>query len=661
MPLKNGRLGAKRNTFMNKHIRYFVCDFETTVYDGQTDTEVWAAACVEMYTEDVRVFSSLPDLWLYLVGLKDNLICYFHNLKFDGNFWLDYFLRHEKYHQDYTVLKEEPFIIKWNDNKDMSQRGFKYNISDRGAWYNIVVKMNGKTIEFRDSLKLLPFSVKKIGKDFKTKHQKLDIEYEGVRKAGGRITEHEKEYIANDVLVVKEALEIMFDQGMNRMTIGSCCMAEYKKTVDKEEYKLFFPNLYSFDCPIKGYLSPGEYIRKSYKGGWCYVVDDTVGKIFTDGCTFDVNSLYPYVMHGASGNRYPVGKPVFWQGNFIPDEANKLNRYYFVRIKTRFYLKEGFLPFIQIKGNPLYPGTEMLKSSDIYDTENGYVSEYTVNGKHYDTRVEITFTMTDYVRFLEFYNVVDFEILDGCYFLTEIGLFDQYIDHWKQIKMNSTGAIRVIAKLMSNNLYGKEAASPDSSFKFAALDEKGDIKFMLIEEHEKEPGYIAIGSAITSYARDYTIRTAQANYYGPDQRGFKYADTDSIHCDLLPEEVKNVTEDKAIYGRWKCESEWDTAVFVRQKTYIEHVVKEDHEDVEPYYNVKCAGMPDYCKQLFLMSMSGQTDGEIDGKPVTDVDRKFLEQKRDLLDFKVGLQVPGKLRPKRMRGGIVLERTTYEIR
>ena len=39
--------------------RYFVGDFETTVYQGQEDTEVWAAACVELLTEDVQIFHSI--------------------------------------------------------------------------------------------------------------------------------------------------------------------------------------------------------------------------------------------------------------------------------------------------------------------------------------------------------------------------------------------------------------------------------------------------------------------------------------------------------------------------------------------------------------------------------------------------------------------------
>lgn len=31
--------------------KYFACDFETTVYEGQAKTEVWASAMCELHTE----------------------------------------------------------------------------------------------------------------------------------------------------------------------------------------------------------------------------------------------------------------------------------------------------------------------------------------------------------------------------------------------------------------------------------------------------------------------------------------------------------------------------------------------------------------------------------------------------------------------------------
>lgn len=60
-----------------------------------------------------------------------------------------------------------------------------------------------------------------------------------------------------------------------------------------------------------------------------------------------------------------------------------------------------------------------------------------------------------------------------------------------------------------NNLYGKLAASDDSSFKIAYIKDNGSIGFKPIKENKKQPGYIPCGSAITSYARNFTIRAAQ--------------------------------------------------------------------------------------------------------------------------------------------------------
>ena len=41
-----------------RKFRYFSADFETTVYSGQKTTEVWAAACVELFSEEVKIFHS---------------------------------------------------------------------------------------------------------------------------------------------------------------------------------------------------------------------------------------------------------------------------------------------------------------------------------------------------------------------------------------------------------------------------------------------------------------------------------------------------------------------------------------------------------------------------------------------------------------------------
>ena len=622
--------------------RYFSCDFETTVYSGQQDTEVWASAVVELGTEDVKILHSIGETLQYFRSLKCNMICYYHNLKFDGNFWLYYLIHDLGWKQ--ATHKDEDGTIDWDAKWHLLNNEFEYMISDEGQWYSITMKVDNYIIQLRDSLKLLPFSVKAIGKAFQTKHQKLNMEYTGLRYAGCEITPEEQRYIANDVLVVKEALEIMFSQGNNKMTIGSCCMAEYKALTGKYQYDEWFPNVYDIpiDKDLHGEDNAGDWIRHSYKGGWCYLVKGKENHIYHDGTVADVNSLYPSMMSSESGNRYPIGLPHFWTGNFIPKEAQINNRYFFIRFRTKFYIKHNLLPFIQIKGSWLYKGTEMLETSDVRNPKDGkyYDKYYDKEGRLQDTTVMLTLTCTDYKLFREHYDVKDFEILDGCWFETEIGIFDDYVNKYKQIKMNSKGARRTLAKLFLNNLYGKMATNTNSSFKLAYLKDDGSIGFETIDQNHKKPGYIPVGSAITSYARNFTIRAAQANYYGADKAGFIYADTDSIHCDLPADKIKGIRVDDRAFCCWKLESSWDRAVFVRQKTYIEHVTMENLEPIDkPYWNVKCAGMPERCKQVYLNEHAG----------------------KELEDFHVGLKVKGKLLPKRIRGGVLLVETEYEMR
>lgn len=641
--------------------RYFVGDFETTVYEGQTDTEVWASACVELFTDDVFIHHSIAETFDYFKSLDSNVVCYYHNLKFDGSFWLSYFLIDCGFTQALVDTdKGHPDFVK---STAMKNNTVSYSISGMGQWYRITVKVNGRTIEFRDSLKLLPFSVKRIGQSFGTKHKKLEMEYTGFRYAGCEITEEERHYIANDVLVVKEALEIMFTEGHKKLTIGSCCLSEYKKSIGQLKYKNYFPDLYDIPiAPSYGSANAGEYIHNSYHGGWCYLARGKERQVKHNGTTADVNSLYPSMMSSESGNNYPIGEPTFWKGNTIPDEALAPCRFFFVRFKTRFYLKPGKLPFIQIKNSFLYKMTEMLETSDIYNDKDGryYGSYYDFDGTLKQAIVTLTMTQTDFKLFKEHYDLVDFEILDGCYFNSKVGIFDDYIEKYKQIKLNNKGAIRELAKLFLNNLYGKMASSPNSNFKIAYVKEDRSIGFNTVQANDKKPGYIAVGSCITSYARNFTIRAAQANYYGPDKPGFIYADTDSIHCDLQPEEIKGIIVHPKNFCCWKLESCWDDGYFVRQKTYAEHIIKEDCEPVEkPYYNLKCAGMPEHCKNLFLMAMNGYTDEQFNS--LDRIEKEFVQEKRTLEDFNIGLKVPGKLRPKRIRGGVLLVTTTYEMR
>ena len=660
--------------------KQYSCDFETTVYKGQDKTEVWAAAMVDLESPDeessVELYSSIDGFMsrLSILSKKMNLICYFHNLKFDGTFILNYLENSSKWTQDSNpVFNDEgeytcDEFLKKHYTK-MENNTYRYSISDKGVWYTITLKSHYHVIEFRDSLKLLPFSVKELGKGFKLKHQKLEMEYEGRRYPGCYISPEEQHYIANDVLVVKEALNFMQNQGHTSITIGACCLSEYKKYYTKEEWNDKFPNLY--DHIYNEDINAGEFIRKSYKGGWCYVVPEKAGKEYRKlGTTADVNSLYPSMMHSESGNRYPVGLPTYWQGE-IPKEALADDKYYFVHVKTRFYIKENMLPTIQIKGNSFYPNREWLTTSDVIDRRikgndkfllknrcRYYIDE---DGMVRAARPDLYLTMTDWELLQKHYNLEDTEIIDGMYFDAEIGLFDDYINKYAEIKMNSKGAMRQLAKLFLNNLYGKFASSTDSSYKVMYLNDDGALRSYSIPRNDKTPGYIPIGSAITSYARAFTITAAQANYHGIDKPGFIYADTDSIHCDLEADEIKGAPKHPTAFNHWKYEASWDFAKFVRAKTYVEHVIAEDEEPIDnPYYNVKCAGMSDHVKELLLYSIEQNVSHETYDKLDED-EKKFVDEQRTWECFKVGLEIPGMLKAHSIKGGTLLKKGWYKMR
>lgn len=642
----------------------FMGDFETTVYEGQEKTEVWASGLVEIKegadVKDCIIHNNIDDTFKYLKSLRRNVTVFYHNLKFDGSFWLSY-LYENGYKYGLTI---EEGKTKRKKPKEMVNKELTTFISDRGQWYTITVKTSSAVITFVDSLKLLPFSVKEIAKGFNTKYQKSVIEYTGFRFAYGEITDEEREYLARDLLIPAEALNHLFKSGFKKKTIGSNALHEYKNILGIHNFNEIFPDMSRMESPVQD-RDLDNYIRNAYHGGWCYVVEGKENKVFKNGCTADVNSLYPSVMHDKN-KFYPVGRPKFFYGNIPEHIENREDIYYFIRIKTRFYLKENYLPFIQIKGTPYYNPVENLKTSDVKIKGKYYRNIRNLNGDLEECKPILTLTKTDYILLKEHYNLEDTEILDGVYYHTLPGniLFGDYINKWAEIKKNSKGARRMQAKLALNSLYGKYSTNRNSSWKLP-INNNGVLDFEIVEEQDKKLIQVSVGAAITSYARDFTIRAAQQNYYGKDEPGFIYADTDSIHCDIPVEYLTGIEIHDKNFNCWKIENEWDEAIFVRQKTYIEHNIKADGVECTPYYNIKCAGMNDKCKDLLRLSLGDSTITLNDFiKKYIKIDNEqleFIKEKRDITDFKKGLTIRGKLLPKLIKGGTILIETYFSMR
>lgn len=380
-----------------------VADFETTTTPD--DVRVWAACAVDIDSlETVHIGNSIDS---FMEWLSDrNTICYFHNLKFDGEFILHYLLTHGFTYSDTRQAKT-----------------FETLITDDGIFYSITVYFSRankkyKKVTFYDSLKKLPFKVSVISKAFELPDEKLVIDYEAPRPKGHQLTEEEKQYIVNDCRIVAEALKIQMGQGLKKMTNASDAMNGYKSIITKRRFENIFP------------VFPVELdadIRRAYKGGYVYLNPKHRGRRGLQGITLDVNSLYPSVMYYSL---LPWGYPVYFEGEPVPDETYPL---FIVRLACEFEIKPGHLPTIQLKNNRAFVETEYLADS------NGEI-------------VEMTLTNVDLALFLEHYEVYNLEYICGWKFKGVIGLFKDYIDHWMHIKETTTGALRQLAKLMLNSL-----------------------------------------------------------------------------------------------------------------------------------------------------------------------------------------------------------------
>ena len=181
---------------------------------------------------------------------------YFHNLKFDGEFIIYWALTHGFKHVQ--------------NKEDIKDNTFTTLISDMGQFYSITLyfsKGNKKVhkITFYDSLKIIPFSVEQIAKSFNLEISKLKIDYKKERPKGHILTNEEREYIKNDVLIVAKALKVLFDEDLQKMTQGSNALNDFKQILTKSKFLHYFPPLdYNIDKDLRKSYKRWVYLFKSY-------------------------------------------------------------------------------------------------------------------------------------------------------------------------------------------------------------------------------------------------------------------------------------------------------------------------------------------------------------------------------------------------------------
>lgn len=585
-------------------MKKYVADFETTTIPE--DCRVWAYAIVDIEDYDkVIIGTNIEDFIDWCSKQKGSPKIFFHNLRFDLSFVMDALFR-----MGYTHTTEK---------EDRQTKTFNTMISDKGLVYQceIIFYRKGKNIRkviLQDSLKLIPLKVKEIPKAFGLEECKGEIDYDRHNKLppNSPLSEEEKDYITHDVVIVAKAINYMYSQGLNKMTIGSCALDEYKSIIGKGTFKRWYPT--------------PEYhndVKQSYRGGFTYLNPKFASVPVKEGITLDVNSLYPSVLRSHECP-LPFGTPIFFEGRYRPNPIYPLFTQMF---RCQFEIKPGKIPTIQIKHSLDYQGNEYLTSS---------------NGEE----VVLCLNSVDLELFFDHYDVYNIEYLSGWMFKASVGMFDKYIDKWSanKIKAKKEGnrGFYFISKQFLNSLYGKFGTDITTVNKVPYYQD-GQVKYYYSQPESKKGVYIAVASFVTSYARRVTITSAQKitdDYNaGKSDIQFVYADTDSLHCSSpgfkLPE---GLDIDPYKLGAWKYESKFysedgNGAKYLRQKCYIENFT-EDIDNPNPEYHLKItvAGMPEECYDQVTFD-----------------------------NFEIGANYYGKKQPKTVPGGTVLVEGTFTIK
>lgn len=553
--------------------KWLVADFETTsenFYNENGYTKVWLYAICDSDGEMIKIGDSIEDFInicsTKLIGKK----IYFHNLKFDGMFILHYLLDNN---------------YEYSEEDKMKPKTFKCLIGEMGEFYSIELCFaENKIVHFVDSLKLLPFKVEYIAKSFNLPIRKEKIDYENYD-----ITPQKISYISNDVRIVAYALKELKENGFDKMTTASSAYSNFSNRFDKRTLEYLFPEL------------PSEFLieyRHAYRGGRCQVQPNYADKIVKNVYRFDINSMYPYIMHSLP---LPYGKPK-------PIKEMGKYRFELYKVRMEFFLKDDNMP-------TLLKAQGMLKGHQTYYECSDGIEEI------YISNIDLEIMKRHYV-------ILKCELIEGYGFATSNSLFKDYVEEWYEVKNNSKYGKKQSAKLMLNCLYGKYGSNLMKAMKIPYLDDEV-LKFKLEDEKEGKKYYLPVAIAVTSWA--HKLIDDAITEVGYDN--FIYTDTDSVHTFVkLPSDMI----DKKELGKFKLEAIESKARYVRQKTYVH---KDLTGDDAGKYVITCAGMTEDMKKMAI--------------------KKFKDA--IMISFTEGFTIGGKKVPKRVKGGVVLHETTFKIK
>jgi len=515
---------------------YSVADIEATDWIG-----FLVIGHYDKYSNKFRYFEKLRD-YVYFIFEPENPtnITYFHNGgRYDFLFLLKEILDDRDYYVD-AFLPRGSSILSF----DVSLRAETSNYNNKKEeWINefggpvnqksiIQIKKGvcyykSRTIQFRDSIAILPFSLDSLCKNFNVDHKKMTIDYSKIKK----VTPDLLKYLEYDCKGLNDVIEKYHDWPLIKKAGTAYTMAS-------QALKVFRTYLSKPISSLPAIVD--DFVRPAYFGGRTEIFKPLFWGDKTNllSC-YDVNSLYPAVMLGEMPTNFDYNT-----SKYYPD-------------KMGFYDAE-----VEVPDSMYIPPLGLV--FDVNDSEKFIFPTGRFKGRW--TTIEL-----EYARLL---GVKIIKTGKGVIFQNGGKIFENYILDLYKIRENSSkdSVDNILAKLLMNSCYGRMGLRRDrESIVFddgqegirilAELPYQGRKDMVTrigLEAKHLDSSFsnVAIAAWVTSLAR---IHMHKIYMQAPEK--LYYSDTDSAYT------TKKYKDDKKL-GGVKFEYACDSACFLLPKTYL---------------------------------------------------------------------------------------------
>lgn len=450
--------------------------------------------------------------------------------RYDFSFILkEYFFMNEQYHI-HRMIPRGSGLLCFSISK-IKKAHYPHESDDKnfGKTKDGLCLVAERTIEFRDSSAMLPFGLGSLTESFGVEHKKQQIDYDKIKE----VTPELLEYLEYDCWGLYECIEKYFRWPM----IRSCGPA---MTAASQAIKVFRTHM---KAPISSLSKEADqFVRASYFGGRTEIFKPYFQQHKDDGMlkSFDVNSLYPYIMRLLEFPTKFKAETLFYK----PDEMG----FYDVEVEVpEMYIPPLGVRFKAMEGRLIFPT----------GTFRGIWSTH-----------ELNYAMTCGVKLKRIFR--------GMLFHSGGHIFKSYIDFlYDMRKKAGRGSVdNILCKLLMNALYGRfglnllrEQLSFDRGqlgvepFLEIPLDDKGYEIIRLVKEEivlDKSFSNVAIAAWVTSGARVHMhklIQEAPQDMY--------YMDTDSLKT------THSYKQNDDDLGELKLEYKAKQGIFLLPKTYME--------------------------------------------------------------------------------------------